>query len=152
MVVLRCALVADLTVSWDLPPPTMFSLNSKSNIYVVPIIQPTFTFHIRLISRQSSCSGLDIGQLVFSRRQQGTHLLVQQHTHHLHGCRGSEFKQAASTGIGSAQRVCFPFFLFSPPSLASSFMTDQHVEPYVIFLFLSQTHVLHRFWIQFASH
>lgn len=29
MVVLRCALVADLTVSWDLPPPTMFSLNSK---------------------------------------------------------------------------------------------------------------------------
>ncbi|KAI9558491.1 hypothetical protein GHT06_015278 [Daphnia sinensis] len=32
MVVLRCALVADLTVSWDLPPPTMFSLNTVSQI------------------------------------------------------------------------------------------------------------------------
>jgi len=33
-VVLRCALVTDLTVSWDLPPPTMFSLNSKHVISV----------------------------------------------------------------------------------------------------------------------
>lgn len=29
-VVLRCALVADLTVSWDMPPPPMFTLNSTS--------------------------------------------------------------------------------------------------------------------------
>ena len=33
-VVLRCALVADLTVSWDLPPPTMFSLNSTSFLVI----------------------------------------------------------------------------------------------------------------------
>lgn len=32
-VVLRCALVADVTVSWDLPPPPMFSLNSMLRLF-----------------------------------------------------------------------------------------------------------------------
>jgi hypothetical protein len=52
MVVLRCALVADLTVSWDLPPPTMFSLNSKFRRFLF------FLLLLLVLNSVSTCSSI----------------------------------------------------------------------------------------------